>query len=523
MYDVNLLYPDEIYKNSEYKLNEFSFIDELDLYNILELNRKEFSLSEYFTNSKEVIEYRNNILGDFIKSDCLQDLIEIITITNEIKEIRERKKQASDLISILYSIFEIEIYLDLIKFLSGFLNRHEFNSDAMTELKENIQTIAASENYSALSEGMATFRMTADNIKSVTIGVNLNSDLKPHEAGVISINTEKYRSGNLFDRILSLDIKDDGYRCIAPLAPVKDISENYSLMLAFNNALESIVKKNLESWQSFTRQYFVEKTNFFIGMAQDMRFYCSLIKYVAKCKERNLNIVEPAIVSGDSIRCRDIYNINIALNSDESTEIVCNDIEFDDAGRIYILTGPNQGGKSIFLKALGINQALFQLGSYVNAVEANLKISPDIIIYLTKNNEKSIGYGHLGEECNAVSKLLKYAKKDCLFLFDEAFSSTSASDQCYIACEVLTALTKLKSYGVFITHNYDIYDKIKENILDEGDSAFDSLSAMMSDAEKSKRSYKIVRKAPDRNSFAIDIAKKYNLQCEDILRGGGTY
>ncbi|MCL2813731.1 MAG: hypothetical protein FWD23_03940 [Oscillospiraceae bacterium] len=521
MENIDLLYPGEEYKN--YRLNEFSFIDELNLYNILELNPKEFNLSEYFTNSKEVIEYRSSILDDFIKNGVLQDINEIIKITNEIKEIRERKNQSSELIAILYSIFEIEIYIDLIKFLNEFFSRYDFKSNALIKLKENINTIATSENYINLSAGLANFRVTADNIKSVTIGVNLNDNLKPYEAGVVSINTEKYRSGNLFDRILSLDIKDDGYRCLAPLSPVKNVSENYSLMLAFNNALENIVKTNLKSWQAVTRLYFVEKTNYLIDIARDLRFYCAFVKFAVKCGEKFLNIVKPDIVSGDSVYYKDIYNINIALYSGESNEIVYNDAEFDKNGKIYILTGPNQGGKSVFLKALGINQALFQLGSYVNASEAKMKISSEIIIYLTKNNEKSIGYGHLGEECNAVSKLLKYAQKDCLCLFDEAFSSTSASDQCYIACEVLTALSKLKCYGLFITHNHDIYDKIKDNDLNGGDSAFDSLVALMSGGEETRRSYKIVRKAPDRNSFAIDIAKKYNLQCEDILKGGGAY
>jgi DNA mismatch repair ATPase MutS len=130
---------------------------------------------------------------------------------------------------------------------------------------------------------------------------------------------------------------------------------------------------------------------------------------------------------------------------------------------------------------------------------------------LTKNNEKSIGYGHLGEECKAVSNLLKYAGKDCLVLFDEAFSSTSASDQCYIACEVLAALSQLRCCGLFTTHNYDIYDKAKT-------SKIDSLVALMKD-DSGERSYKIERKNPDRNSYAMDIAKKYNLQRGDILKG----
>jgi DNA mismatch repair ATPase MutS len=360
--------------------------------------------------------------------------------------------------------------------------------------------------------------MSIDNVKSINIGINLDDDLRPFEAGIISINSTKYRSGNLFDRLLSLDIKDDGFRCLAPFSPLRgDIPERHTFVMAFNNALERILKNNLKSWQPLIRKYLAENTDYFMSIERDLRFYVVLIKYYKNCKNNSLDIVRPVIVSdNDNVFCKDIYYIQVALYSDE---IVYNDIEFDENGQIYVLTGPNQGGKSVFLKAIGMNQALFQLGSYVNASKANLKITPNILIYLTKNDERSIGFGHLGEECNAVSKLLKYAGKDCLFLFDEAFSSTSASDQCYIACEILTALSKLKCYGLFITHNHDIYDKTREIILDNGDSKFDSLAALMSDSESAERSYKIVRKAPDRNSFAIDIAKKYNLQHEDILRG----
>jgi DNA mismatch repair ATPase MutS len=342
--------------------------------------------------------------------------------------------------------------------------------------------------------------------------------MKPYEAGVISINTEKYRSGNLFDRILRLDAKDDGYRCLAPLTPIKNIYENHTLMMSFNNALEGIIKENLKPWQSIVKQYVIEQTDLFLQITQDLKFYCTLVKYVNKCKDKGFGITKPFIVYEENVYYRDIYNVNVALYSDD-IDIIYNDVEFDESGQIYILTGPNQGGKSVFLKAIGINQALFQLGCYVNATEANLKISSNILVYLSKNNERSIGFGHLGEECNAVSKLLKYAIKDALFLFDEAFSSTSASDQCYIACEVLKALSKLKCYGIFITHNYDIYDKLKENELDSNTSFFDSLVALMSNNEKAKRSFKVVREDPGRNSFAIDIAKQYNLLCEDILKG----
>jgi DNA mismatch repair ATPase MutS len=515
MTNIDLLYPGDEYKN--YTLDEFSFIGELDLYAILGFNNS-FDLTQYFTKSKEVIEYRNDILSDFIKNDCLSNVGEIIKLLESIKETRESRKYTSEITTMLYIVFEIETYIALVEYLNDFLNRHEFASTALSDLKAYAADISAGENYINLKENLKNFRMTVDNIKSITIGINLdeNNDLKPYEAGIISINSTKYRSGNLLDRLLSLDTKDDGFRCLGPFSPVRGDAAERHIVMAFHNSLDKILQSNVKSWQPLVKKYIAENTDYFMGMEQGLRFYAVLMKYHNNCKNNKLPIVRPNIVpGGGDVSCKDIYHLQIALYSEE---LVYNDITFDENGKIYILTGPNRGGKSVFLKAIGVNQALFQLGGYVSARKADLKISQNILIYLTKNNEKSIGYGHLGEECSAVSDLLKYAGEDCLFLFDEAFSSTSASDQCHIVCEVLRALAKLRCYGLFITHNHDIYDKLSEIAPNGGDFKFDSLSALMSENESAARSYKIVRKAPDKNSFALDIAKKYNLQYDDIIK-----
>jgi DNA mismatch repair ATPase MutS len=514
---VDLLYPGAEFRDC--RLTDFSFVDELDLYGILEISDKTFDdLTDYFTKSREVIEYRNDVLRDFADNDCMSDIDEIIRIIDSIKETRESRKQASEIISVLYTIFEIEIYIKLIDFLNGFFGKHSFKSAALTGLNAYVREVSSDESYNNLKENLKNFRYTIDNIASITVGVNLGNQMKPNEAGVISVNTSKFRSGNLFDRIMSLDMKDDGFRCLAPLTPVKaDIPGHQALLMSFNNALEVIIRRNLREWQPIVRKYIADNTNGFINMANDLRFYRALNRYAEKCKQKGLGIVKPEIVP-DNMSCKDIYYLPVALHTDE---LIYNDIEFDSRGRIYILTGPNHGGKSVMLKAIGVNQALFQLGGYVNASEARLKISSNILIYLTKNNERSLGFGHLGIECEAVSKLLAHAGEDCLFLFDEAFSSTSASEQCVIACEVLTALSELRCYGIFITHNHDIYDRIKETALRGAASPFDSLSAQMSEEGGAERSYKIVRKVPEKNSFAMDIARKHKLLREDIIKGKG--
>ncbi|GHV12466.1 hypothetical protein FACS1894219_05420 [Clostridia bacterium] len=348
-------------------------------------------------------------------------------------------------------------------------------------------------------------------MKSITIGINLDSDLHPTEAGVLSLNDKYFRSGNIFDRILSVDFTDDGYRCIAPLIPAKSGLNNEiknALDMALNNALESIIKGSLKQWKPIIKHYIDENTNCFLNIGCEFEFYLHFINYTNKYRNSKFDIVKP-VISDDIVSVSGIYNPNLLENSGK---IVQNDVTFDDNGRLYTLTGPNQGGKSIFLKSIGINQALFQLGVYVHAKSAELKVSANILTYFTKNNENSIGYGHLGEECKAVSDLLKHALPGSLILFDEPFSSTSVRDGCSIICEVLTALSELDAYGILITHIHEVYATLQSDNVGK----IDSLIALMEDESGSKRSFRIVRQPANGKSYALDIAVQYGLMRDDI-------
>ena len=86
----------------------------------------------------------------------------------------------------------------------------------------------------------------------MTIGVNLDSRLRPESAGVLSVNNEPFKSGAALDRILRLDFRSDDRTTIAKLRPfMKDQTENEKLALtyAFNNALGDVFKSNINSWK----------------------------------------------------------------------------------------------------------------------------------------------------------------------------------------------------------------------------------------------------------------------------------
>ena len=79
-------------------------------------------------------------------------------------------------------------------------------------------------------------------IKSVTIGVNLDAQLRPREAGVLSVNPESFRSGDTLHKILRLNFKEDEYTCIAALQPFnKSNNENQqNFLYKYPTTLEAV-------------------------------------------------------------------------------------------------------------------------------------------------------------------------------------------------------------------------------------------------------------------------------------------
>jgi len=514
--NISLLYPDEKLRDEKYMLSDFSFVEGLNLYSIFSINPNKFDLKPYFTKSKEVILYRQKVFNDLQKCET-DDIETLLTIIEDVSNLRILQSEAEDILSSVYTISEIELYISLIEFLYNFFNKYSFDSEGLISLKESVDKIKNSEDFKYLSENLIKVRSTLNNIKSMTIGVNLDTNLRPIEAGVVSINENSFRSGNILDRILSADIKNDGFRCLTPLTPIKKAlpPERKRLIdMAFYFAIEDLIKKSLKDWKPFIRKYVFDNSSDFFNVIGDFHFYLYFIRYFNECKSKKLNLCFPDI-SDDDVCYKDLYNVKLSEKV-KSNEIVHSDLTFDENGKIYILTGPNQGGKSIFLRAVGINQALFQLGLMVHAKHARLKISNNILTYFTKHTGDNIGFGHLGEECNAISNLLKHASTNTMILFDEPFSSTSLKDGLYILGEVVAALLDIDAYGIVITHIHETFDYLKSRS-DIKTAKIDSLLALMRDTASGQRSYEVKREVPKGESYAIDIAKKYGIERKNIV------
>ena len=523
----SLIYPDETTQAAHYSGSDVPTIDmfvleELGLNEVLSL--KNSDLDEYFTTDPSVIAHRMEVFEDMLEFGELSvTLNRLIPILTDIMELRRLESDNGDTSSYLESITEIELYISSLSTLNEGLSplRGKLKSRAFRTLADRIYELVNSEYYKELNVKLSELTTRVRDIKSVTIGVNLDAQLRPSSAGVLSINPEAFRSGDVIEKILRLNFKEDEYTCIANLVPFnKKQSENQktALALAFNSAINEVYHQSLRSWKKIVQSYVLENTDFLLNLMPEIEFLVKSTSMLRQLKKRGLPLCAPTILENETaFRAYGIYNPCVALKVDD--DIVENDIEFDkDNAMIYVLTGPNRGGKSVITCAIGLSQVMMQLGMFVPATKAEISICDGIFTHFPTGADDTIDKGRLGEECARLRDIFDQVSNRSLVLLDESLSSTGSFEASYIAAEVLAGLSRIGCRCLFSTHLHELaseIDNVNARTAPDGGSHIDTLVAGI---EEGKRSFKIIRMKPDGKSYARDIADKYGLSYENIVK-----
>ena len=525
---ISILYPTEESRFSHQDGKELPDIseavcDELGLNELF--NLKNSSLTEFFTSDEEVITYRQRAFADILGIPELKEtLIRANPILDDILELRRLDSANSSTgDSYLYSITEIELYVSCIDTLRDGLMpvRDKIKSEAFASLADFIFELSSSDYYKELNERLETLASRVREVKSITVGVNLDGQLRPESAGVISINSEPFKSSKILDKILKLSFRNDAFTCIAELSPFgKGQSDNKkeALMGAFNSAIEDVFRSSVKGWRAIVREYVLDNTDFLLRLVPEIEFISrasELMRELEAHEGCSICMPEIAPMKDKEFSAVGLYNPRVALAIDGP--IVTNDFEFDSEARIYVLTGPNRGGKSVITVAVGAAQALAALGLPVPAKSARISLVDGIYTHFPEGADDTIDKGRLGEECARLKEIFDSVSEDSMILLDESLSSTGAYEASYIASEILTAFSAVRTRGIFSTHLHELaasVGEINERSASAGGVKIDTLVAGI---EEGERSFKIHRTKPDGKSYARDIADKYGLSFENLV------
>lgn len=527
-----LLYPPDVPAKAS-PLADASFLRALQIDQMVSVRRESFRgladlrLEQFFSCDPAVLAWRVDVVADLVENPPLFRLIcDALPLIRDVAEMRKvLNSSSSSLESGLASTRYLEMYLELMELFRTRLAELAPQSEGMRRLKAELEARCQSEEYRHLQQHLQTMEYQIGHVKSITLGVNLDGTLKVTDAGLLSVNTEKYRQGSVMDRLLGRG-KSDPMVCMSGFANLSKTArdeEKHALDQAVCRALDTAFARTIRSWEPVIDRYFHDETAFFIALLDDFRFLSAAVSFLLELRRLGCRLCRPAIrpVEEKALRLKNVYNPMLALKTDGREAIVSNDFCYDEKGRFYLVTGPNHGGKSIFCYSVGMAQALFQLGLLVPAEEAVMSPVTAIYTHFPASDEDNYGKGRLESECARMGEIMHKVRSTDLLLMDESFSSTSLLEGSYIAGEILCAVSIIGCGGLYVTHIHELTQQTERfNATPGRTGCIDNLVAQMESVADGTRSYRILRTKPDGLSYAKDIARKYGLSCEEIVKDG---
>lgn len=202
-----------------------------------------------------------------------------------------------------------------------------------------------------------------------------------------------------------------------------------------------------------------------------------------------------------------------------SLAIVPNDVQVsENDGYAMIITGPNMGGKSTYLKSIGLAVLLAQIGSFIPASAATMPIYDKLFIRSGSNDLSIIGCSTFMAEMLDTADIVGHASSKSLVLFDELGRGTSTSDGFGIAWAVLEELALWNKATIFFaTHFHEL------NLLVNGPNPTDFVifKSLFADAHVDKENHRVtmlykIRDGSCGQSYGIHVAEAANLPNEII-------
>jgi DNA mismatch repair ATPase MutS len=158
-----------------------------------------------------------------------------------------------------------------------------------------------------------------------------------------------------------------------------------------------------------------------------------------------------------------LYDVCLALTM--KRKIVGNDVAADHKN-LVIITGANQGGKSTFLRSIGLAQLMMQCGMFAPAEAFSANVGDGLFTHYKRKEDATMSSGKLDEELSRMSDIVNHITPNSLVLFNESFAATNEREGSEIARQIICALLEKHIKIFFVTHLYQFaqsfYDKQME-------------------------------------------------------------
>ena len=470
--------------------------------------RKEYDLAPLFRTplaTAAAVRFRHAVLRD-LERPAVREAVE--RFANGARTVRTQLAQADKLSNELqrasWIVDAVKSYLDAVHALRRDLAELEVSSEGFRGLRDYLGTYEGSEAFRTLERETETLRQELGRLTYTLEIKGKRVTVRPYD-GEADYSLEIDATFQRFQRAATSD----------HLARLRDPAEMNGVEESILELIAGLFRPLFESLRTFPSRHrdFLETA--IRRFDREVQFYLAYLELMTRLRAAGLEFCYPEIANpSKEIRVRETFDLALAIQLVRAgTAVVRNDLRLTDPERIFVVTGPNQGGKTTFARTVGQLHCLARLGLPVPGAEARLYLCDRVLTHFEREERIETLRGKLQDELVRLRTVLRSAGRDSLVIVNESFATTTVNDARFLGTEILNRITAQDAICVYVT------------FLDELSRLGPSTASWVSEVrpeDPTIRTFKVVPRPADGRAFALAIAEKYGLTYEALRRRIGS-
>jgi len=238
--------------------------------------------------------------------------------------------------------------------------------------------------------------------------------------------------------------------------------------------------------------------SFFKMLRTELSFYVGCLNLYSRLRAKEEPVCFPTPVSAGErkLSFRGLYDVCLSLQM--KPRVVGND--GGASGRnLIIITGANQGGKSSFLRSIGLAQIMMQCGMFVGAEKFEAELCPALFTHYKREEDTKMKSGKLDEELARMSDIVDHLAPNALLLFNESFAATNEREGSEIARQIVCALLEKRIKIFYVTHLYEFAHGFLDRKID------DAMYLRAERRDDGTRTFRLLEGEPLETSYGEDL------------------
>ncbi|MCR4584149.1 MAG: hypothetical protein K5686_00350 [Lachnospiraceae bacterium] len=461
--------------------------------------------------SAEEIQFRQEIVRDCIGHEelirSLYDISsEVIFRWNELgRGPREKMQNSNPVTRLLTDIKVIRLLCGALSKIRGIFISQE------PKLSSKGLTAFADEFTAAFSaEREAYIKRVLDDISFYTGGIDLEDEARSREISPRIVFECGLEDGLKFSSLKLEEVSSGSRKFYRPgstmyklrellesgtpdsFAVTKDIHiKEQTQLLEYG-----IVSYIIEGLRSFTEEF----RTFFDRLRFQAAFYLAAVQLKAQMERIGAQWCFPEVCDRRDLEFTDLREFVMGL--ERRMTVIGNTCSLKGKD-LLIVTGANQGGKSTFLRSIGIAQLMMQCGLMVTAQSYRSGIFPRIFVHFTRREDSEMNSGRLDEELGRMDKIVSHIGEGSLLLLNESFATTTEKEGSVIAYDIIKALKEAGVRILTVTHLLSFARRVHEEAADAPSAGVAFLSAERK--ADGTRTFRMIPHEPELTSFGLDL------------------